>query len=202
MDRITRCQECGGYVYSNDAEPLDRMEAEILRAHAAAREYEAKEPFAYYSAAIPVAVVTAQNAESLLELIRELRTARTRLEALEARSPSTYPIVTLCGSTRFREHFEAEQRRLTLAGCIVISVGLFGHLEGLDFGTDDEPSETKVMLDAMHKAKIRMADSIRVIDVDGYIGISTRSEIDYAESLGKPVTYLSHDHAERVIRDE
>jgi hypothetical protein len=46
------------------------------------------------------------------------------------------------------------------------------------------------MLDDMHKRKIDMADEIFVINVGGYIGQSTRSEIAYAESKGIPVRYL------------
>jgi len=97
-----------------------------------------------------------------------------------------YPVITLCGSTRFKDAFLEAQKRLTLAGNIVISVGLFGHS-----GDDEVWTEgTKEMLDDMHKRKIDMADGIYVINVGGYIGQSTRSEIDYARSLGKTITYL------------
>lgn len=105
-----------------------------------------------------------------------------------------YKVITLCGSTRFKDEFMETQKRLTLAGNIVISVGLFGHSgddevwDGLDEGA---LSETKRMLDDMHKRKIDMADEIFVIDVDGYIGDSTRSEIEYALSKDVPVRYLS-----------
>ena len=97
-----------------------------------------------------------------------------------------YPVITLCGSTRFKEQFLEAQKRLTLAGNIVISVGLFGHS-----GDDEVWTEgTKEMLDDMHKRKIDMADGIYVINVGGYIGKSTRSEIDYALQHGKTVLYL------------
>lgn len=104
-----------------------------------------------------------------------------------------YKVVTLCGSTRFRDEFMSAQKRLTLAGYIVISVGLFGHSgdsevwEGM---TEDTLTRTKIMLDDMHKRKIDMADEIFVINVGGYIGSSTRSEIEYAHAHGKPVRYL------------
>ena len=78
------------------------------------------------------------------------------------------------------------QKRLTLAGIIVISVGLFGHSGDDEVWTDG----TKEMPDDMHKRKIDMADEIYVINVGGYIGASTRSEIAYAMANGKPVTYL------------
>ncbi len=104
-----------------------------------------------------------------------------------------YKVITLCGSTRFKDEFLEVQKQLTLTGNIVISVGLFGHSgdnevwENMDEGT---LTRTKEMLDDMHKRKIDMADEIYVINVGGYIGSSTRSEIDYAKAAGKPVRYL------------
>ena len=104
-----------------------------------------------------------------------------------------YKVVTLCGSTRFKEEFMEAQKRLTLEGKIVISVGLFGHSgdsevwEGMDEGT---LTRTKEMLDDMHKRKIDMADEIFDINVGGYIGESTASEIAYAKAAGKAVSYL------------
>ena len=104
-----------------------------------------------------------------------------------------YRVITLCGSTRFKDAFMEAQKRLTLEGNIVISVGLFGHSgddevwDGMDEGT---LSKTKEMLDDMHKRKIDMADEIYVINVGGYIGDSTRSEIEYAKATGKQVYYL------------
>lgn len=97
-----------------------------------------------------------------------------------------YKIITLCGSTRFKEQYLEAQKRLTLEGNIVISVGLFGHS-----GDDEVWTEgTKAMLDDMHKRKIDLADEIFVVNVGGYIGESTRSEIAYAKSQGKDVKYL------------
>lgn len=99
-----------------------------------------------------------------------------------------YPVVTLCGSTRFKEQFLEAQKRLTLEGNIVISVGLFGHSGDKEVWTEG----TKEMLDDMHKRKIDMADSIYVINVGGYIGESTRSEIEYAKQHGKGILYLEN----------
>ena len=99
-----------------------------------------------------------------------------------------YKVITLCGSTRFKDAFLETQKRLTLEGNIVISVGLFGHSGDNEVWTEG----TKEMLDDMHKRKIDMADEIFVINVDGYIGSSTRSEIEYAEMTGKPVRYLEN----------
>jgi hypothetical protein len=104
-----------------------------------------------------------------------------------------YKVITLCGSTRFKDAFMGAQKRLTFEGNIVISVGLFGHSgdnevwENMDEGT---LTRTKEMLDYMHKRKIDMADEIYVINIGGYIGTSTKSEIEYAEATGKAVRYL------------
>ena len=95
-----------------------------------------------------------------------------------------YKVITLCGSTRFKDDFERVNRELTLAGNIVISVGCFGHAG--DVFTDAQ----KVMLDDIHKRKIDMADAIYVINKDGYIGASTRSEIEYATSRHKEIIYM------------
>jgi hypothetical protein len=103
-------------------------------------------------------------------------------------------IVTLCGSTRFYEEFQVTNYRETMAGRIVLTVGFYphsaaqhGHGEGV--GHD---SAEKVALDELHKRKIDMADRVIVVsDVSGYYGDSTRSEIAYAERLGKPVEYRS-----------
>ena len=97
-----------------------------------------------------------------------------------------YKVITLCGSTRFKDAFMETQKCLTLEGNIVISVGLFGHS-----GDDEVWNEgTKEMLDDMHKRKIDLADEIFIINVGGYVGSSTKSEIEYAKMMGKPVKYL------------
>ena len=94
------------------------------------------------------------------------------------------------------------QKELTLAGNIVITVGLFGHSgddeawEGMDENT---LTATKIMLDDMHKRKIDMADGIYVINVGGYIGESTRSEIEYAMKTGKTVQYLEAQTDQRLM---
>ena len=82
-----------------------------------------------------------------------------------------YKVITLCGSTRFKDEFLEAQKRLT--------------------GDNEVWTEgTKEMLDDMHLRKIDMADEIFVINVGGYIGSSTRGEIEYARKTGKVVRYL------------
>jgi len=94
-------------------------------------------------------------------------------------------IACLCGSTRFKDEFLATQKVLTLGGWIVLSVGFFGHADG-EFPTDLQ----KQMLDELHLRKIDLADMVFVINVDGYIGDSTRNEIQYARRKGVTVMFL------------
>lgn len=97
-----------------------------------------------------------------------------------------YKVITLCGSTKFKDDFIREQKRLSLEGNIIISVGMFGHSGDNEVWDND----TKEMLDDMHKRKIDMSDEIFVINKDGYIGSSTKSEIEYAVAHGKKVNYM------------
>lgn len=97
-----------------------------------------------------------------------------------------YKVITLCGSTKFKDGFIEAQKRLTLEGNIVISVGLFGHSGDNEVFTEG----VKAMLDDMHFSKIDMADEIFVVNVGGYIGASTQREIEYATSKNKVVRYL------------
>lgn len=94
-------------------------------------------------------------------------------------------VITLCGSTRFKDEFLAVQKDLTLQGHIVLSVGLFGHADN-----EDLTLEEKVRLDNLHKEKINMSDAIFVINKDGYIGESTYSEIDWANRMKKQIFFL------------
>ncbi len=97
-----------------------------------------------------------------------------------------YPVVTICGSTRFKEEILAARKRLTLEGNIVLSPDLFGH------SGDEEvwAPGMKEFLDDMHRRKIDMSDEIYVVNPGGYIGDSTRGEIDYARRNGRGIRYL------------
>lgn len=99
-----------------------------------------------------------------------------------------YKVVTLCGSTKFEDDFIKVQRKLTLEGNIVLSVGLFSHEE--ENGEEWASNGIKEMLDDIHKKKIDMSDEIFVINTGGYIGNSTRSEIEYAKANNKNIRYL------------
>lgn len=105
--------------------------------------------------------------------------------------PSLPKVVCLCGSTRFRDEFMRANYRETMAGNIVLSVGFFGHsltdASGESVGCT---AKEKIALDVLHKRKIDLADEVLVLNVGGYIGESTRSEIGYALDTRKPIRYL------------
>lgn len=118
-------------------------------------------------------------------------------------------IVVLCGSTRFHYQFQRANYDETMAGNIVLTVGFYLHFSfmprpgnlpqsdsqhGPATGVRNEgmgcTAEQKIALDELHKRKIDLADEVLVLNVGGYIGDSTRSEIEYAEALGMPIRYL------------
>ena len=101
-------------------------------------------------------------------------------------------IVCLCGSTRFSEAFHEANLRETLAGNIVLSIGC-------DFKSDTDlllagelSQADKDRLDELHKRKIDLADEVLILNVNGYVGKSTQSEIDYAIAHNKPIRWLEH----------
>jgi len=101
-------------------------------------------------------------------------------------------IVVLCGSTRFYDAFQEANYILTMAGRIVLSVGFYPHakaIHGHGEGIGHDSAE-KNALDELHKRKIDLADRVFVLNVGGYIDASTRSEIEYATTHGKPIDYL------------
>ena len=107
--------------------------------------------------------------------------------------PSYRPkIICLCGSTRFYETFQEANYNETMAGRIVLSVGFYPHSKaksGHGEGVGHDSMEKKA-LDELHKRKIDLADEVFVLNVGGYIGESTRSEIEYAKAHNKPIRYL------------
>lgn len=100
--------------------------------------------------------------------------------------PAGPRIVCLCGSTRFFEAFQKANYDETLAGRIVLSIGCDTKSDaGLGI-----TEEQKKMLDELHKRKIDLAEEILVLNVGGYIGNSTRGEIEYARKHGKHIRWL------------
>lgn len=98
-----------------------------------------------------------------------------------------FKVITLCGSTRFKDDFIKTQEKLALEGNIVLSVDIFSKADGISISDNDIST-----LDEMHNDKINMSDAIFVINKNGYIGKSTESEIEYAKSLGKEIMYLEN----------
>lgn len=97
-----------------------------------------------------------------------------------------YPIVTICGSTKFRKENEEIQKKLTLDGYIVISEGVFGHAGNEKVINED----VQTMLEDMHKCKIDIADEVFVINAERTIEESTRKKIIYAQKAGKKIRFL------------
>ncbi|MBX4150950.1 DUF4406 domain-containing protein [Paenibacillus lautus] len=97
-------------------------------------------------------------------------------------------VITLCGSTKFKAQFREVEAALTLSGHIVLSVGFFEQSDGMAITGEQERQ-----LKELHFRKIDRSDEIFVIDVNGYIGDSTRAEIEYASSHGKKVRYYSKE---------
>ena len=94
-------------------------------------------------------------------------------------------IITLCGSTKFKDEFETIAKKLALEGHVVLSVNLFAHADNIEL-----TKEQKICLDNAHKQKINISDAIFVINKNGYIGESTYSEIDWAQRMQKQIYFL------------
>ncbi len=108
-------------------------------------------------------------------------------------------VVCLCGSTRFFKEFMLANYNETMAGRIVLSVGFYPHSSQEAHGEHIGISAAdKIKLDELHKRKIDLADEILVINVGGYIGESTASEIEYAQRNGKRVRYLETVAAQKL----
>jgi len=117
----------------------------------------------------------------------------------EANAFERIRIVTLCGSTRFKDLFDLANMHFTLLGFGVLSCGLFGHTDqpqGAKFLVD-RPN-AKEMLDRLHFMKIDAAEFIYVINPGGYVGDSTKREIEYAKANNKQVMYMFPEELSNV----
>lgn len=108
----------------------------------------------------------------------------TTVTSPDAEPTTRPPIVAICGSTRFQHAITVINRRLTLAGRIVLAPGVFIHT------TDPVTEAEKAALDELHLRKIDLADTVVVVNLGGYIGESTRREIAYARRQHKLVSFL------------
>lgn len=117
---------------------------------------------------------------------------RCGLKHVTHQQPSAKPtVVCLCGSTRFFDTFQRANLEETLDGKIVLSIGC-------DMKADDELFKDKSIheltrikeaLDQLHLRKIDLADEVLILNVGGYIGDSTRRELEYAITNGKKIRY-------------
>jgi hypothetical protein len=94
-------------------------------------------------------------------------------------------IITICGSLKFKSEMIAVAEKLELQENAVITP-IYPTNSNKDAYTDEQVD----ILDKMHKEKIKISDAIYVVNAGGYIGTSTKSEIEYAKSLGKEILYL------------
>ena len=102
-------------------------------------------------------------------------------------------IYTLCGSSRFPAAHALANMHLSVLGHIVIPLGLHGHADvpqGARFLRGDDVPQVTQDLDWLHFQKVDLADAIYVINVGGYVGASTRREIEYARMKGKTVVWM------------
>lgn len=94
-------------------------------------------------------------------------------------------IVCLCGSTRFKSEFERAGEEETLAGRIVLTLGIFSAASGRTLSVGELELQHR-----LHRSRIDMADEILVVNPGGYVGDSTADEIAYARAQGKRVRWL------------
>lgn len=129
-------------------------------------------------------------AHAYLEVANDLKKEIEKLTHEPYKQPPV--VVCLCGSTRFSEAFQRANFEETLHGHIVLTIGCDMRSDGVLFATNSEQEreQIKSALDELHKRKVDLCDEILVLNVGGYIGDSTRSEIDYARDHGKRVRYL------------
>ena len=100
------------------------------------------------------------------------------------------PVITLCGSMRFREEFARLDAELSLAGHVVLTPVT------LDPAADPTADERE-LLSRIHLQKIAMSDQIFIVNVGGYFGESTRRELNHARSLGVAVRFLEPPDEDR-----
>lgn len=93
-------------------------------------------------------------------------------------------VVTICGSIRFWDKMQEMSEKLELEKGYAV-IGVTPHVMERDFTQQEEN-----LLDELHKIKIDISDAIYVVNVGGYIGNSTRNEIEYATKKGKEIIYL------------
>lgn len=118
------------------------------------------------------------------------------------RLPDQPEIVTICGSTKFKEEFMEAANKLTEEGRMFFTCGTFSHADTGKSPEEHLGVEGKAARDDLHKRKIDASEAIYVVSRDGYFGSSTKSEIDYAILNGKRVEWLEEKAKQRYIGEE
>lgn len=95
-------------------------------------------------------------------------------------------IITVCGSLKFKEEMIKIAVEMELRGNCVITP-----IYPTNSDKDAYTNEQILVLNEIHKEKIRLSDAILVVNVNGYIGSSTRSEIEFAKGLNKEIIYYT-----------
>lgn len=94
-------------------------------------------------------------------------------------------VITICGSLKFKDEIIKIAMKMELEGDVVLTP-----IFPINNNKDDFTEKQLNMLGKMHKEKIKLSDAILVVNVNGYIGNSTKNEIEYAKSLNKEIIYL------------
>lgn len=95
-------------------------------------------------------------------------------------------IITVCGSLRFMKEIMGITERMDLQGNCMLSM-----IYPARSNKEDYTDEEIIMLNKMHRERIKLSDAILVVNVDNYIGSSTKSEIEFAKSLNKEIIYYT-----------
>lgn len=96
-------------------------------------------------------------------------------------------IMTVCGSLRFYKEMMEITEKLELEGnCMLVPI-----YNPSKSSKDDFTEEEALVLDKMHKERIKISDAVLIVNVDGYIGNSTKNEIEFAKSLNKEIIYYT-----------
>lgn len=105
-------------------------------------------------------------------------------------------IITICGSTKFKNEIEKTAHDLTLQGHIVLAPCVYHHAD-----EEELTAEELIRLENLHKQKINMSDAIFVVNVNQYIGESTYGEIDWAEKMKKEIYFLETPEVEKTDKE-
>ena len=105
--------------------------------------------------------------------------------------------ITICGSLRFEDDVQYWHEQLAFAGHTIYCMVVLPSQK--DGKKDWYTAEQKQTLDLLHLSKIQESDAIFVVDVDGYIGESTKREIEWAKMRRKYIYYMSRGDYQSLL---